>query len=136
VALDAYRACPEAIRPEKLYYVRFPLSWSRQFVQALRGVGIEAPGSAPSGADAGLDVHEIGVADALATAHIDVREYIPIKLAAVACHASQWPPDHFIRRMPRALADKLWAAEFFSLETSAGSAPLEDDLFEGLPLRE
>src|SRR5579872_4933227 len=46
----------------RLYFVRFPLSWSRAFVHSLRAAGIDAPGSAPSGADAPR-VDDIGVAD-------------------------------------------------------------------------
>jgi LmbE family N-acetylglucosaminyl deacetylase len=62
---------------------------------------------------------------------------VPTKLAALACHASQMPPTHFLRRMPPALAERLWAYEYFSLEagprpsTSSPDQP-EDDLFAGL----
>ena len=45
---------------------------------------------------------------------VDVREYVAQKLRAVACHASQFPPTHFLRRMPLDLAQRLWATEFYS----------------------
>jgi N-acetyl-1-D-myo-inositol-2-amino-2-deoxy-alpha-D-glucopyranoside deacetylase len=129
VALAAWRQARH--RPAKLYFVRFPLTWSRQFVRALREAAIAAPGSAPSGADAGPELAEIGVPDELVTTTIDIRAFIDTKLQALACHASQMPPDHFLRRMPRDLAQRLWAAEFFSLEGGAPHAS-ETDLFDGL----
>jgi LmbE family N-acetylglucosaminyl deacetylase len=134
VAVSAYCACDENVRPQKLYFSRFPLSWSRNFVGALREAGIDAPGSAPSGADAGPDVTEIGVPDHLVTAAIDVRAFVATKLAAVACHPSQWPPDHFLRLMPAALAERLWVYEFFSREAPRSESPElnEADLFAGL----
>ena len=145
VAVAAFEAAGTA-RPEKLYFVRFPLTWSREFVRRLREAGIDAPGSAPAGADAGPDLHEIGVPDALVTTAIDVRRYLPAKLAALACHRSQLPPDHFLRRMPPELAQRLWAYEYFSRECSPTARlklnhqpspgfeteALESDLFAGL----
>ena len=133
VAVAAFEAAGAA-RPEKLYFVRFPMTWSREFVRELREAGIDAPGSAPAGADAGPDLDEIGVADDLVTTAIDVRPYLPSKLAALACHRSQLPPDHFLRRMPLELAQRLWAYEYFSREVGpiGHSAGLETDLFAGL----
>src|SRR5262249_20079682 len=134
VAVAAYAAAPPAIRPARLYFVRFPLTWSRTFVSALRAAGIDAPGSAPAGADAGPLVQEIGVADELVTTRVDVRAYVAAKRAALACHASQMPPSHFLRRMSDQLAERLWSHEFYSLERvepSSQSVPASD-LFEGL----
>jgi N-acetyl-1-D-myo-inositol-2-amino-2-deoxy-alpha-D-glucopyranoside deacetylase len=134
VALAAVEASGEA-RPTKLYYVRFPLGWSREFVRALRAAGIDAPGSAPSGADAGPAVQEIGVPDHLVTTAIDVRQYIPVKRAALARHASQMPPAHFLMRMSPALAARLWHYEYFSREsgpTTAAPGEYEADLFSGI----
>lgn len=122
-------------QPAKLYFVRFPVTWSREFVRSLREGGIDAPGSAPAGADAGPDVTEIGVADALVTTCVDVTKYVPQKLAALACHASQMPPDSFLMRMPAAMAGRLWAVEYFSREagpTAAAPGECETDLFSGL----
>jgi LmbE family N-acetylglucosaminyl deacetylase len=130
VAVAAYRAAPAAIRPRRLYFVRFPLGWSRAFVRSLREAGIDAPGSAPAGADAGPSVTEIGVADGLVTTAIDVRVFVPLKLAALASHRSQMPPDHFLRRMPPPLATELWSREFFSRES--GPPEAGSDLFDGL----
>jgi hypothetical protein len=121
--MAAYESAAPAIRPQRLYFVRFPLRWSRAFVAALRAAGIEAPGSAPAGADAGPSVIEIGVPDELVTATLDVRALVTVKLRALACHASQIPPDHFLRRMPLALAERLWAQEFYSLERDTAAAP-------------
>src|SRR4029079_9151973 len=99
-------------------------SWTRTFVDTLRAVGIDAPASAAAGADAGPDVAEIGVPDALVTTRIDAQAFAEQKLAALRCHASQMPPDHFLRRMPGALARELWCYEFFSRD---GAAAPESD---------
>jgi len=58
VAVAAVEASGSA-RPARLYFVRFPLTWSREFVRALRQAGIDAPGSAVAGADAGPEVAAI-----------------------------------------------------------------------------
>jgi N-acetyl-1-D-myo-inositol-2-amino-2-deoxy-alpha-D-glucopyranoside deacetylase len=134
VAVAAYQLASAAIRPARLYFVRFPRTWSRSFVAALRASGIDAPASAATGADAGPSVQEIGVPDDRVTTTVDVRAFVGLKRAALACHASQMPPTHFLRRMPDALAVRLWSQEFYSLERSAASARLvpESDLFDGL----
>lgn len=121
-------ACAAAGVP-RLYFARIPLTWSRHFVAALRGTGIDAPGSAPTGADAGPEVAEVGVPDDRVTARIDVSRYVDQKRRALACHASQMPPDHFLMRMSPALAADLWQYEFYSRP----GATTEVDLFEGLP---
>jgi LmbE family N-acetylglucosaminyl deacetylase len=100
-----------------------------QDVASLRAsAGIEAPGSPPAGADAGPSISEIGVPDDLVTAAVDVREYVGIKRAAPACYPSQMPPDHFLRRMPEALAERFWGHEYFSRQ----AGPPETDPFDGL----
>jgi len=121
VTLAAFRRLPADLGPVRLYFVRFPLTWSREFVAALRAEGIDAPGSAPAGADAGPGVQEIGVDDALVTKLVDVRDYVETKRAALACYASQLPPDHFLSRMSPDLAARLWEHEFFSLEATSGA---------------
>ena len=65
---------------------------------------------------------EIGVPDVLITHAIDVRAFVGAKRAAIAAHRSQWPPDHFMRRIPPALAERLWAYEFFSRVPSSAFA--------------
>lgn len=136
VAVAAFEASALA-RPAKLYFVRFPSGWSRRFVRLLRAAGIDAPASAPTGADAGPSITEIGTPDHLVTTAIDVRHYVPTKRAALALHGSQMPPDHFLRRMSPALAEELWHFEYFSREHGPTATPpgeLEDDLFSGLAL--
>jgi LmbE family N-acetylglucosaminyl deacetylase len=115
--------------------VRYPLQWSRAFVAALRAEGIPAPASAPTGANAGPDVVEIGVPDQLVTTAVDVAAFVPQKRAALACHQSQMPPSHFLMRMSTDVAARFWAREYFSLEAGSTTTPpgeLELDLFDGL----
>jgi LmbE family N-acetylglucosaminyl deacetylase len=133
VAVAAFAASGPA-QPDKLYFVRFPIGWSRAFVAELRAAGIDAPASAATGADAGPAIAEIGVPDELVTTLVDVRDYVPTKLAALACHASQMGGDHFLMRMGRTgnLAERLWAYEYFSREVGPGDGVRETDLFAGL----
>lgn len=134
VAVSAFQQAHSA-RLAKLYFVRFPLRWSREFVAALRGESIPTPGSAPSGADAGPDIDEVGVPDELVTTAIDVRAFVSQKRAALACHRSQMPPTHFLMRMSSELAARLWAYEFYSRAagpTTTAPGELEIDLFDGL----
>jgi LmbE family N-acetylglucosaminyl deacetylase len=131
VAVAAWAAAG-SFRPAKLYFIRLPLGWSRRFVGALRRAGIAAPGSAATGADAGPLVTEVGVPDAGVTTAVDVRAYVAVKRAALACHRSQMPPEHFLMRMPVDVAEEFWAHEFFPREAGPGTSPLETDLFDGL----
>jgi N-acetyl-1-D-myo-inositol-2-amino-2-deoxy-alpha-D-glucopyranoside deacetylase len=134
VAVAAYAASGE-IQPAKLYFVRLPLTWSRDFVHSLREAGIDAPASAATGADAGPQVIQVGVPDHLVTTAIDVRSYVEAKRAALACHATQMPPTHFLMRMPNGVARRLWAYEYYSREVGPTAAPpgeRETDLFSGL----
>ena len=132
VTLAALGACPEKVRPKRLYFIRYPMSWTREFVAALRREGIDAPASAATGADAGPHVREIGVADDQVTTEVDVRAFIDRKLAAVACYRSQWPAEHFIRRMPRELGERLWALEYYSRADAVAGNRSETDLFTDL----
>ena len=134
VAVAAY-AASGAVQPAKLYFVRLPLTWSREFVRALRDAGIDAPASAATGADSGPDVLEVGVPDDLVTTAIDVRDYVETKRAALACHASQMPPTQFLMRMADALAQRLWAFEYYSRQAGPTETPCgerETDLFSGV----
>ena len=131
VSVAAFRLCCPEARPAKLYFVRFPLTWSREFVSTLREAGIDAPGSAPTGADAGRDVAEVGTPDELVTTRIDISAHLDTKLAALACYASQMPRNHFLRRMPRPLAARLWRYEFYSREfPKPAPAEAETELFD------
>lgn len=129
VTVEAFRRA--AIEAARLFFIRFPLTWSREFVASLRAHGIDAPGSAPAGADAGPGVAEIGTDDRLVTTRVDVRRYIHVKLRALERYASQLPPEHFLRQMPPELAARLWSHEFYSLESGGALVPA-DDLFESL----
>ena len=112
----------------RLYFVSFPLTWSRRFVAELRRAGIDAPGSAPAGADAGPEVEEIGVPDERVTTRIDVRAYVGRKRKALTCHPSQIGPDHFLSKAPAELLNALWAYEYFERFGPRPQA-LEEDLF-------
>jgi LmbE family N-acetylglucosaminyl deacetylase len=134
IAVEAY-AKSGASQPAKLYFVRLPLTWTRDFAHSLSAAGIDAPASAATGANASPDTLEVGVPDHLVTTIIDVRQYVGAKRAALACHATQMPPTHFLMRMPSVLANRLWACEYYSRHSGPTTAPpgeRETDLFSGL----
>lgn len=120
--------------PRKLYFVVFPATWSRHFVQRLREAGIEAPLSAPAGANAGDTIEHFGVPDDRVTAAVAVTPFVAAKRAALAAHRTQMPPDHFLMRMSGDLAGELWAYEWFQLVVGpAHPGRHEDNLFHGIP---
>jgi N-acetyl-1-D-myo-inositol-2-amino-2-deoxy-alpha-D-glucopyranoside deacetylase len=134
VGVAAFQRCRSEDRPAKLYFVRFPRAWATEFRRALKQAGLPAPRGAPAGVDSD-EVAEIGVPDQVITTEIDVAAYVQTKLAALVCHASQIPPEHFLRRMPADLAHRLWAHEYYSREvgpTSKQAGERETDLFSGL----
>jgi LmbE family N-acetylglucosaminyl deacetylase len=119
VGVAAYDLAPDPIKPKWLYFVRFPLGWTRHFTEALRQAGIAAPASAATGADAGPDVAEVGVPDELVSTRVDIQGFVAQKAEALRCHASQMPPGQFLMRMPAPLAEELWRYEYYSLERGA-----------------
>ena len=132
---DRYASTGAAWSVGKLYYVAFPRPWVEEFVRALRGVGIDAPESAPLGIDAGLGLDEFCTPAELVTTAIDVAAYAATKRAALAAHRSQLGPDHFLMRMPSHLARQVWSREFFRRipgPTLVRPPERETDLFSGL----
>jgi LmbE family N-acetylglucosaminyl deacetylase len=115
----------------KLYEVVFPRLHAGRFARALREVGIDAPSSAVTGATAGPETTSIGVSQHRVTAAVDVSAYVETKQAALACHRSQMPPEHWLMRMPPDLARRLWRHEHFHRVHGPGR-PREDDLFADL----
>lgn len=144
VAVAAFRAAGEARRfpgagepwaPARLYYAVFPHSLVRRFAQAFQDAGIEAPFSAPSGADAGRAPPPFGTPDGLVTAEIDVSAHVEVKRAAMLAHRTQFGPEHFFVRLPWEVARHLWSREFFQGVAPPPPAPpdqRETDLFAGL----
>jgi N-acetyl-1-D-myo-inositol-2-amino-2-deoxy-alpha-D-glucopyranoside deacetylase len=82
----------------------WPHGWMSELVAAMRERGL-APNLW------GLDPEAWGSDPDANTVALDVRPYLDAKLHAIACHASQLPPDHLFRIVPRDLAEKYLGRE-------------------------
>ncbi len=145
VAVAAFRAAGDPARfpeagapwaPARLYYAVFPHSLIHRFGEAFREAGIEAPFSAPTGADAGENPPPFGTPDDLVTAKVDVAAFVEAKRDAMLAHRTQFGPEHFFARLPWETARPIWAHEFFQRGVPPQAlppGPRETDLFGGLP---
>lgn len=71
--------------------------------------------------------------DEVVTTRVDVRPYVPRKIAALMEHETQVSQDDWLNRMPQDLMEALLRTEFFIRVRSAVPVPdPEDDLFAGL----
>ena len=91
-----------------LYYVTIPKGVMRAVVEA--GPRGEAAGE---GKFWGIEPDVFGEAAKPATFVIDVRAWVPRKLAALSCHRTQVGPDHPFARIDEAEARRLLGLEHF-----------------------
>lgn len=79
------------------------------------------------------DMPIVGQEDDEIDVTMDVRDMLPAKRRALACHATQFGPDNFMRQLSGDVADDLMALESFTLWWGT---PIPDggdgDLFSGL----
>ena len=87
-----------ASRRPGIHQLVWPHGWMRDLIAAMRGRGL-----APS--LWGLDPESWGSDPDANTVALDVRAHLDAKLRAIGCHASQLPPDHLFRIVPRDLAE-------------------------------
>ena len=73
----------------------------------------------------------LGVEEEQITTAIDVREFVPIKKAAMRAHASQITEESFFLRMPDEVFAEGFGTEWFILR-GAPAGLHETDLFAGL----
>jgi N-acetyl-1-D-myo-inositol-2-amino-2-deoxy-alpha-D-glucopyranoside deacetylase len=85
-------------RRPAIHHLVWPHGWMSDLVEAMRVRGL-APNLW------GLDPESWGTDPGAETVAIDVRAYLDKKLNAIGCHASQLPPDHLFRIVPRDLAE-------------------------------
>jgi N-acetyl-1-D-myo-inositol-2-amino-2-deoxy-alpha-D-glucopyranoside deacetylase len=115
-------------QPAKLYYTAVARSAIRRFGRLMREAGIEMPFEDGEAGEA-----EIGTADELITAQIDVSAHVERKRQALMAHASQMGPEVFFAKMPPALFHQVFGRESYQLVRGPAGAPgIEDDLFAGL----
>jgi LmbE family N-acetylglucosaminyl deacetylase len=81
-----------------IHHLVWPHGWMRDLIAAMGGRGL-----APS--LWGLDPESWGSDPDANTVALNVRAHLDAKLRAIGCHASQLPPDHLFRIVPRDLAE-------------------------------
>jgi LmbE family N-acetylglucosaminyl deacetylase len=91
-------ALESASRRPAIHHLVWPHGWMSELVAAMRGRGL-APNLW------GLDPESWGSDPDADTVALDVRVHLDAKLHAIGCHASQLPPDHLFRIVPRDLAE-------------------------------
>jgi LmbE family N-acetylglucosaminyl deacetylase len=123
--------------PSKLYHTAVPRSALPEFAAALREAGIDPPMASDreegrfSPGDEG-DEPPFGTPDELITTSVDVAEWAPTKLAALAAHGSQ-AENIFFLQMGEDLYARFFGTEVFVRAADRSGAPVpEDDLFAGL----
>jgi N-acetyl-1-D-myo-inositol-2-amino-2-deoxy-alpha-D-glucopyranoside deacetylase len=92
-----------------LYYVTMPEGTMRAVVEAAHGKG----GAPPDSSLWGIAPEAFGDAATPPTFVVDVREYIPRKLAAIRCHRTQMGPNNPLAWLDEAAARQWLGAESF-----------------------
>ena len=109
----------------KLYYATIPLSGFARFSEVLAEHGVQPPQEeeeVPS---------ELGVSDDQIGAIIDVQDFVGVKRAALAAHASQTAQSFFLT-IPEAAFNELFGTEWFvSVTPATDQQVIEDDLLAG-----
>jgi N-acetyl-1-D-myo-inositol-2-amino-2-deoxy-alpha-D-glucopyranoside deacetylase len=93
-----------ASRRPAIHHFVWPHGWMSDLVAAMRERGL-APNLW------GLDPESWGSDPDANTVALDVRAHLDAKLHAIGCHASQLPPDHLFRIIPRDLAETFLGRE-------------------------
>lgn len=112
-------------QPERLFYTVTPRSFWEQLIEQLRAVGEDVD-------DWERDLEEAG---GMMTGEVTVALVLPhavdAKLAALACHATQFGPDSPFKKLPEAAVRDLMSQESYVLAWPEPTGPMVD-LFEGL----
>ncbi len=125
---DAFPEAGPPWAPARLFYAAIPRSGMRRFVEFLRE-------HQPDSAFAQIDPEQMGMPDEEITNTVDVSDLADLKAAALACHATQLPPDSPFARLPDEVQRAWRSQEFFALVAGTPMPPGADpsDLFAGLP---
>ena len=113
--------------PAKLYYTAIPRSFLER-VPAFQNRRADIRGE---------QLRFVGVPDELITTAIDIRAWMPVKLAALACHRSQFEldetgrPKTFASSVPEDQREAMFGYERFVLAVPKPFGP-ETDLLAGL----
>ena len=102
-----------------LYYVTMPKGVMREVVQAAH-----SKGGAPSDSSFwGIEPDAFGDSAAPPTFSIDVREWVPRKLAALRCHRTQMGTNNPIAWIDEEEARRWLGVEYFRRSTLEGASP-------------
>ena len=115
-------------RPQKLYYVVFPLSTARAFVQAMKEANVDSDFTS-------MDPDAMGVPDDQVTTVLDVGPYAEVKQRAALCHRTQIQGGQLFPWVPPELMRQFLAAEHLIRAQppfQPDGEPLESDLFSGI----
>ena len=92
--------------PEWVYGATWPEGHAAQLVALMRARGLEADLW-------GLEPDAFGAPKDSITSSIDVRVFLPAKLAALQAYASQIGPGHLLSALPDDLAEEFLGREYF-----------------------
>jgi N-acetyl-1-D-myo-inositol-2-amino-2-deoxy-alpha-D-glucopyranoside deacetylase len=104
--------------PAWLYGATWPQGHARRLVSLMEARGLPADLW-------GLEPDAFGAAPDAITTSLDVRPFLPAKLAALRAYASQIGPGHLLSALPDDLAEEFLGREYFVRISPEGS---EDDL--------
>ncbi len=124
---DAGRADPENLvpwAPRKLYYMGFPRSRIKRFVEEYIKIN-------PDNDFRDIDPGKMGIPDEQFTTRLDVATYVSVRREAASKHRSQGSPFDLF---PEAMHEEVFGNDNFVLvhPSRDGAGDLETDLFEGL----
>ena len=117
----------EAWAPSKLYWGAFPRARFQQWAEMAQksGIAISVPMQ---------EFLKRGIPDECVTTHIDVAEFVDLKINALSCHASQLDPNNIWQKIPPEVRREAIKLEML-ICTESRVAPMqgtETDLFEGI----
>lgn len=120
---------PAPWQPQKLYYTAYPRSFIFTRYEIMRAMGAPVPSDRPD-----FDPKTVGgTPDEIITTHVDVRDFMLLKMQALQCHRTQIAPDWWFTRLPHDVIREKFGMECFI--RMASHVPVdgpEDDLFAGL----
>jgi N-acetyl-1-D-myo-inositol-2-amino-2-deoxy-alpha-D-glucopyranoside deacetylase len=120
-----YPAAGQPWPPARLFYAVTPRSFWQQMVEQMKAAGEDVSGWERDPEEAW------GWPDEQVTVALTLPDTVEAKLAALACHATQFGPDNPFRKLPEQTVRELMSHEYFALAWPEPTGRLAD-LFEGL----
>ena len=105
----------------KAYENVMPRSFLQQGIDAMKEAGVDFFGT-----DNAEDL-PFGVPDEMATARVDATEFEPVKMKALAAHATQVEVDGPFFALSDHVGSRAWGYEFYRLVRGSAAGPYDDD---------